>query len=305
MKVKYWGTRGSIATPSFEGFDTVKYGGNTSCVEVMSEKGDLYIFDAGSGLRLLGQELFGRGFAPGQEGKAKIIIGHEHHDHIEGFPFFGPAYVPSNKFEIISGALDLPLSEVMSDRQSIPKFPIQLEQMAADISFRQLREGEKLENGMALSHCYSKHPQKCFAYRIEEETESGIVSLCYVLDNEHDGEVDGKKFGAFDKKIIKFIENSDLVVIDSAYTPEEYNPAKYNLKGMSKVGWGHAHYKVNIDRALEAGVKKLVLAHHDPTHDDKFLENMLRDARNYLIDQNGDLGLQLELAKEGKTEYLN
>ncbi|MBT7902424.1 MBL fold metallo-hydrolase [Candidatus Woesearchaeota archaeon] len=304
MKIKYWGTRGSVATPSTGDFSTLKYGGNTSCVEIETANGELIVLDAGSGLRLLGQNLMANGFLDSDR-SVKLLVGHVHPDHVEGLSFFAPAFIAGTKINIVSGELEKPLEEILRGKYEKPKFPISIDQMSADFSFYQLREGESLENGVAISHCLSKHPDLCYAFKIQEETESGIVTFCYVLDNEHDGDPSKNSFGVEDKRIIKFMTGADYVLIDSAYTPQEHDPARFGLSTMTKKGWGHATYESNIQRAIAAGVKNLVLAHHDPSHDDVFLAVMERDARQYLQQLGVDKFLQVSVAREGVEEYLH
>jgi phosphoribosyl 1,2-cyclic phosphodiesterase len=296
MKMKFWGTRGSIPSPSTEGFDTGKYGGNTSCLEVIAATGDEYIFDAGSGIRMLGNDLMKRGFLG--KGKAKIFLSHLHHDHTQGWMFFAPAYVPGNQIEIYSGTRDgSTIEDVFNEVMHDPTFPVTLDQMMAKKEFKQIPPGGVVENGLRVSYTNTNHPNQCFSYKVEEKAaDGGVKTIVYATDNEHDG---NGKLGENDRKMVSWAKGADVLVYDAQYTPEEYNPADFGLKGMSKKGWGHSTYEKAIQVALEAGVKHVVLFHHDPGHDDKKMDEINERAQQYLRQLGKESELKVSVAYEG------
>ena len=169
MEVKLYGVRGSIPTPSTQNFNTTKYGGNTTSLLVSLDNSDKYIFDAGSGIRNLGNELLATEFGKGK-GSAKIFLSHVHWDHIQGFPFFVPAYIKGNKFDIYGEKKhQKTLEETLEGQQQYPNFPITLEQMreiGADMNFHDLNEGNAVENGALIKYMGVNHPDGC---RIQNE----------------------------------------------------------------------------------------------------------------------------------------
>ncbi|MBU0536572.1 MAG: MBL fold metallo-hydrolase [Nanoarchaeota archaeon] len=298
MKAKFWGVRGSIPSPSTEGngFFTDKYGGNTSCLEVIANSGDEYIFDAGSGIRMLGNDLIKRGFTG--KGKAKVFLSHLHHDHIQGWPFFMQAYVPGNEFDIYSGARDgKTIEQVFKDMMADPTFPVSLDQMMAKMNFKDIPKGDVVQNGVTVSYTETAHPNQCFSYKVQEKGEDQIMrTLVYATDTEHDG---NGKLGPNDKKMVEWAKGADVLIYDAQYTPEEYNPADFGLPGMSKKGWGHSTYEKAIQIALQAGVKEVVLFHHDPSHDDKKMDKINQLAQQYLSDKGAEDKLKVTVAYEG------
>jgi len=315
MEIKLYGVRGSIPTPAINDFDTRMYGGNTTCLEVIADSGDEYILDAGSGIRVLGNELMKKEFGKGQ-GKAKVLLSHIHWDHIHGWPFFVPAYIPGNEFEIYGGRKsDEKLEEALKEQgicsitqaafekqQSKYVFPIRLNQMPSTIEFYDLDEGYTINNGLRVGYTELNHPDGVYSYKLEEKEKTFI----YATDTEHDGEIKGEKFGSMDKKLIKWIKGADILYYDGQYAPEEYNPEQYGLKGMPKIGWGHSTYEKGVEIAIEANVKTLVLGHHDPAHDDNYLDNLEKRAQTYMKEKLRELGrveseIEVILAKEGMS----
>ena len=247
--VKFWGVRGSIAVP---GSDTVRYGGNTSCLEVRS-RGDLVILDGGTGMRPFGAELIENGPVD-----ADILFTHTHFDHVSGVPFFKPMYMPGNNLRLRAGHL-LPehtLREVLCELMMAPLFPVPIDIMAADVSFLDFKCGEEfdLACGVNVVTCPLNHPNGATGYRLTV----GGTSLCYVTDTEH---VDGE----LDRTILALIDGADYFVYDSNYTEEEYPKFR---------GWGHSTWQAGADLADAAGVKTFVIFHHDPSHDDRFMDDV-------------------------------
>jgi phosphoribosyl 1,2-cyclic phosphodiesterase len=246
MQITFWGVRGSIPTP---GPATVQIGGNTSCVEVRAGKAIL-IFDGGTGLRLLGKKLLAE-----MPLTAHMFFSHVHWDHIQGFPFFEPAFVPGNQFHLYGGNnVSRTLEETLEGQMDHPNFPVHLGTMAAKMTFRDLAEGELLEiddgqgGRVRVSSAGGNHPQGVFAFRVEHAGKAVV----YATDTEH-------YEGRVDQKLVDLSRAASMLVYDSQYTPEEY---------ASKKGWGHSTFEEGAKIARLAGVDRLVLFHHDPTQSD-------------------------------------
>ena len=251
--VRFWGVRGSIACP---GESHRRYGGNTSCLEVRCGE-HLLVFDAGTGLRLLGEHLGGRVASSGD-----LFLTHTHLDHIVGLPFFGPLYCPETRFRLWAGHLqpDLTLHQAMSQFMMAPLFPVPPEIFAGKITFHDFSAGETLEPqpNVRLRTAALNHPNHATGYRIEFDDRS----VCYVTDTEH---VPGQP----DENILGLIEGADILIYDSSFTDDEF-PGYQN--------WGHSTWQEGVRLAERAGVKLLVIFHHDPTHDDAFMDQVARDA---------------------------
>jgi phosphoribosyl 1,2-cyclic phosphodiesterase len=249
MKVKFYGTRGSIAVcePEFQTF-----GGNTTCIQLTGSDGRIAILDAGSGIRNLGKDLI----ASGHEQFENMYIGfsHFHWDHIQGFPYFGPAYDPRRRFTISAfgkGNHDKDLKAVFAAQMQEEYFPVSLDKMGASFKFQEddneLFMGENV-NVRVSRHC---HPGGAHGYRMEES--DGKV-LVYITDVEHE---DG-----IDPNVVELARGADVLIHDAQYTPDELEVKK---------GWGHSSWEQAIEVAEQAEVKRLVLTHHDPDHNDEFL----------------------------------
>ena len=273
MRVRFWGTRGSIATP---GPGTVRFGGNTSCVEVTTNDGTCFILDCGTGARALGAALMARTAGPIT---ATILLSHTHWDHIQGFPFFVPLFVAGNKITVCGpeGSAGS-LREVLSGQMEFTYFPVEIGQLPAAIAFRELGEGTHEMNGVRIVTQYLHHPAMTLGYRIEADD----AVLVYLCDHEPFSETfahdDSAHFNADyiahegDRRHARFMAGAGLVIHDAQYTPEEY-PSKKN--------WGHSTYEYAVDLADAAGVRQLVLTHHDPGHDDAFIEQVEKRADGY------------------------
>ena len=263
IDVRFWGVRGSIPTP---GPATVEIGGNTSCVEVRAG-GRLLIFDGGTGLRNLGNSLLKQ-----MPIEAWIFFSHVHWDHIQGFPFFTPAFVRGNTFHLhggrkVSGTLESALAGQMEN----PSFPVHLTEMGAKMTFNDLYEGEVMEipaNGgggkVVITNARGNHPDGVLAYRVD----FGGKSIMYATDTEH--------YAVIDPKLSKLAQGCDLLIYDAQYTPEEYTG---DGGGLPKLGWGHSTFVEAVKLAKHAGVKQLVLYHHDPAQDDASVREKERRAR--------------------------
>lgn len=257
MKLKYYGTRGSIPVP---GKDTIEYGGNTACVRIMIDS-TLVILDGGSGLRVLGKELMQHEFGNGQ-GVAHIFFSHAHWDHINGFPFFLPAYVRGNRFILYGNrSSSSSLKQILSHQQNDVNFPIRLKDMSSSLEFVELRVGQKVHLAKALISCAPlnhRHLSGSLAYRIEAESKK----IVYISDYEH--------YDTLDTKLVEFARDADLIIYDSMFTPDEYKKRK---------GWGHSTYLEGIKIAKAANVKQLHLFHHNPDHSDRFMDEVEKQAQ--------------------------
>ncbi len=249
FSVRFWGVRGSIPCP---GPDTVGYGGNTSCLEIRCGDRTL-IFDAGTGLRPLGAHLDALGPVD-----ADLFFTHTHFDHICGLPFFSSAYAKTNKFRFWAGHLlpDHTLRYVLSEMMMAPLFPIPISVLGADISFHDFRSGETLHPApdVTLKTTALNHPNGATGYRVE----FGGKAICYITDTEH---VPGRP----DQAVLDLIAGADIVVYDSTYDDTEF---------AAHVGWGHSTWQEGIRLADMAGVKQLVIFHHDPGHDDAEMDRI-------------------------------
>lgn len=250
FSVTFWGVRGSIACPEPE---MQRYGGNTSCLEVRCGEA-LLIFDAGTGLRPLGRKL-------AKEGRldADLFLTHTHFDHVSGLPFFGPAFLPTNRFRFWAGHLGaqgLELCDVLCQMMMPPLFPVPIEIFKADIAYKDFVAGETLapKPGVTLKTAALNHPNGATGYRIEFAGKT----VCYVTDTEHTG-------NGPDPRISALIAGADIVIYDSTYTDEEFQCYR---------GWGHSTWEEGVRVCEAAGAKRLVIFHHDPGHDDQFMDTI-------------------------------
>jgi CheY-like chemotaxis protein/phosphoribosyl 1,2-cyclic phosphodiesterase len=292
VNLRFWGTRGSIATP---GPSTIEFGGNTSCMEVVTNSGARFIFDCGTGARPLGAHLMAHAPKPVT---ATIMLSHTHWDHIQGFPFFAPLFVPGNRFLVCGppGAKNS-LPEVLSGQMEFTYFPVELAQLGAQITYQDFAEGAHDLDGIRVSAQLLNHPAIALGYRVEADG----ASLLYLCDHEPYWEplwdsnaVPGKVESILhdlDRKHARFMQGADVVIHDSQYTSEEY-PTKKN--------WGHSTYSYVTQIAAAAGVKRLILTHHDPTHDDAFLSGIERRAQDLAASMGSPM--KVSLAREGYEE---
>jgi CheY-like chemotaxis protein/phosphoribosyl 1,2-cyclic phosphodiesterase len=289
MRIRFWGTRGSIATP---GPGTNYFGGNTSCVELATANGDLLIFDCGTGAHRLAGALMAQGKTAIN---SNILIGHTHWDHIQGFPFFSPAFVKGNSVAIYGpeGSRGS-LHDVLAGQMEFTYFPVELSQLPAAITYHELTEGIHTIGGVRVATQFLNHPAMTLGYRIEADG----VAVVYLVDHEPFSEElwrAGAEPGYIesilhegDRRHANFMADADLVIHDAQYTPEEYGPKK---------NWGHSTYEYVVQIATAASVRRVALTHHDPGHDDHFVADIERNARALAL-QLGK-GLDVFCAYEG------
>ncbi len=279
MRIGFWGVRGSIPCP---GPGTVKYGGNTPCIELRFGTSDrLIIIDAGSGIRELGNFILAHDLPKGPL-QLELFLSHTHWDHIMGFPFFGPIYVPDTHLKVygpISYETET-LEKIVGGQLTYRYFPVNQEELQAKIDYIHLKEGRRdLGDGMTLMAKYLNHPLLCLGYRFEHE---GKV-FCTAYDTEpfrnlfstdpespdydeemaREGEIVAKEQN---EALEQFFAGADLLVHDCQYTQDEYES--------TKVGWGHSSFEHVCSAAGRAGVKKLALFHHEPTRADNEMDEL-------------------------------
>ncbi len=261
MRVRFWGTRGSIAAP---GPATTRFGGNTSCVEVRGDDGTLIVLDCGTGARALGLDLLQAQPAPL---RVNLFIGHTHWDHIQGFPFFVPAFLPGTELNIYAPTgFQRGLEEALAGQMEYSYFPVKLRELRSRLHFTELDEGFFRVGEMLVETQDLNHTAPTVAYRI---TGDG-ATVAYVTDHEPfwpDGTL-AQHPG--DQNHIAFLRGADLVIHDAQYTEDEYR---------QRVGWGHSTPQYAVDVTLAASARRLALFHHDPGHDDAVIGTMEQAAR--------------------------
>ncbi|HEY7218058.1 MAG TPA: response regulator [Candidatus Binatia bacterium] len=297
-RVKFWGVRGSIPVP---GSSTVGYGGNTSCVEVRAD-GEIIILDAGSGLRQLGIELeteFGdRPIRP------TLLISHTHWDHIQGLPFFLPVYNQKNSLRVLGyeGAR-AGLATALAGQMETSFFPVSLRDVPSAIIIDELKDMEFSIGKVKVVARFLNHPGICVGYRLT--TSNG--SIAFLPDNEpYDvlklnqagpdkaSFAEAKAYAADARtKLVEFLHQTDILIIDAQYTDEEY---------AQKVGWGHGSLSSVVSLAVDARVRKLFLFHHDPNHDDRKIDEMVEAARTLVLESGQPV--EVEAAREGAEIWL-
>jgi len=292
MKIRFWGVRGSIASP---GPKTVRYGGNTTCIEIRTDDNELLILDAGTGIFPLSQTLLAE-----MPLTANVLLSHTHWDHIQGLPFFVPNFIPGNTLRL-HGAFD-PISgsgveQAMSVQLQYSYFPVREAELKARIEYVTLMPEESLRIGSAtITPFMLNHPVINFGYRIE----AGGKSVFFTGDHEPPqniyapGDADHAEYQQFlderDRAIVRAMQGVDVLIADSSYTAAEYP---------GKRGWGHGSFASSIDYARRAGARVLFCTHHEPTRSDDALEAVFAQA--LAAEAAPAAGLDIRLAREGET----
>lgn len=262
MKVKFYGVRGSLPVC---GREFERYGGNTSCIRILREQANrIAILDAGTGIRNLGKELVETGYS---QYVINILFSHFHWDHIQGFPFFAPAYNPNQHIGLLTmgreGKIN-DLEQIFSTALQKEFFPVQLDAMGAQFQFHSYSDNANIYGAHLLSiPQFHQSLGGSYGFRMNDDG----VSLVICTDIEHP---DG-----IDENIVNFARGADLLVHDGQYTTEEYRKFK---------GWGHSTWEQAVEVAKRAGVKKLVITHHDPDHTDDFLDGIERECQQAFPD---------------------
>ncbi len=250
--VQFWGVRGSIPAPSSE---TVRYGGNTSCVE-MRVGGKRLIFDGGTGLRVLGEHLIKQ-----MPIEAYMFFTHSHWDHIQGFPFFKPAFIRGNRFHIY-GAIapnGATMKQRLHDQMLHPNFPVPMQVMQSDLKFYDLFPGDVMNiDDITIETGPLNHPNTAMGYRVTWQGRTVV----YATDTEHFPD-------RMDENLLHLARDANILIYDACYTDEEYHDPK-----SPKVGWGHSTWQEAVKLAKAARVRKAVIFHHDPNHTDDFLDEV-------------------------------
>jgi phosphoribosyl 1,2-cyclic phosphodiesterase len=295
-RLKFWGTRGSISVP---GRGSLRYGGNTTCIEVRAD-GEIIVLDAGSGIRSLGIALE-KEFQE-QPIKLSLLITHAHWDHIQGLPFFAPAYDKKNEIRVRGyDGIDMSFGKIMAEPMKAPFFPIAMRELSARIDIKKLTEMEFSFGKVQVRARFVNHPGVCAGYRLF--TSAG--SIAFLPDHEpyqflhsardSDMSPEEKKKIAEEERIglVDFLQGSDILILDAQYTDAEYE---------SHAGWGHGSVSSAVLLALDAKVRRLLLFHHDPSHDDTMLDAMEDHARRLIRERGQDL--EVDGAREGEEVLL-
>jgi CheY-like chemotaxis protein/phosphoribosyl 1,2-cyclic phosphodiesterase len=296
MRIRFWGTRGSLAKP---GPTTLRYGGNTSCVEVRTRDGTLIVLDCGTGAHGLGLALVASGERPL---RGHLMLTHTHWDHIQGFPFFAPLFVAGNEWDIYApGGLGRHLETTLAGQMEYTYFPVTLAQLGAATRYHDLVEGSFAIGDISITTQYLNHPALALGYRVA----AGGVTMVYSVD--HEPHAPGPCGGssstppaagarpahAEDRRHVEFLAGADLVIHDAQYTIAEYP---------QKEGWGHSPAEWVVDYAVAAGAKRLALFHHDPLRTDEAVDRLLQACR----ERAGAAGSELDVfaAAEGQEVEL-
>lgn len=282
ITVKFWGCRGTLPVP---GVKTLKYGGNTNCIEVNIANKHNFILDAGTGIKELSNHIMKHKKIPYA---GKIFLTHPHYDHINGIPFFVPLYMKGNDFEFLGPDQEqVTLEQWLGMQMDSLFFPVTMKEFASHVKFRSLTEESFKIDNISVHTIFLNHPGHCLGYRFDHKGKS----LCYITDNELYLKEDKQRYNKEEvDRLISFIKDTDILIIDCTYLDEEYK---------FKIGWGHSPLSNVVDVADRAKVKLLCLHHHDPDQSDDDIDNKLRQAQKMLKER--DSATQVIVPHEGEV----
>lgn len=293
MKLTFYGVRGSYPIARR---DQIRYGGNTTCLHFQSDSGQDLILDGGSGIRVLGNHLMAREFGQGR-GRAYILVGHTHWDHIMGYPFFSPFYHQGNRFTVVSaGQANAHIRDILSGQQLDINFPVSFENWKAELDYRSIKPGETFTLGdFKVETVQLNHPGITVGYRLEADgraatvfTDTARISKTRLGDGMGGPQPDPAYSAEFTARLVHCARQSDVLVHDTHFFEHEM---------VSRYDWGHSTVEDALHLAHQAGVERLILFHHAPSHSDVQVDEKLTLAR----DLNRRSSLQIEAAIEGQT----
>lgn len=286
LRVRFWGTRGSVPSP---GPRTVRYGGNTPCVEVRTAGGTIVIFDAGTGIRALGDALreeFARDGAAGGSAALQLFLTHAHWDHIQGLPFFAPLYDGEMRLAVWGGSdIALTLERAVRHQMSQGVFPVHFDAIASRVCFGMVPDEGVPLDGVRITALPVRHPGGAAGFRVAAD---GRAALVYISDNELEVSAGYPDVPGWRDALLAFARNARLLVHDSTYTPAEYPPRR---------GWGHSRDEDAVRLAVEAGAERLLLFHHHPSRTDAELDARVEACR--AMARALGSALQVDAAAEG------
>lgn len=285
IAIRFWGTRGSVPSP---GRSKTRYGGNTACVEISLPNRRLIILDGGTGIRELGNDLIRRK----KHINASILLSHYHWDHIQGLPFFAPAYRRSHALTVCGcRQAQFPLEKIFSSQMESIHFPVKASSLAADISFRELTPSTNSLDGADCAVMRANHPGMTFSYALTFDDRK----IVYMTDNELLPVVRrARSHIPYDRDdFIRFTRGADALIHDAQYSDREYR---------SKKGWGHSPWKEAVKLGVESGVRHLILFHHDPDHADSTIDAQVRECRDMI--RTMAVNMKCSAAQEGMTLFL-
>jgi phosphoribosyl 1,2-cyclic phosphodiesterase len=266
MIIRCWGARGSIPV---SGKEYLRYGGDTTCIEIRSKQDDIIIIDAGSGIRRLGQRLMAE-----RNRKLTMVLTHAHWDHVMGFPFFKPLFYKSTKMEVYGCPhAQMTTREILANIMAPPHFPVHVDDIRAQISFHEFCTGPFSVNSVAIEPIALSHPNRGVGYRVTEDGKSFVFLTDNELTYRHEGGCDYEDY-------IEFSRNADFLFHDAEYTEEDYKKTRT---------WGHSVYKDALRLAIEAGVRRFGLFHHNQDRSDGEVDRMVRDCRRIIKKQEASL----------------